>query len=102
MRRQVAVLNEAAADIENAIDFYDGIEDGVGAYFRDSIISDLRRLGLHLGKHAIHFGFHRALAHRFPFAIYYRDRGDRREVVAILDMRRDPKRLKGVLKSRGG
>ena len=100
MIRHVVVLGEAALDIENAIDFYDGIETGLGAYFRDSIMSDLRRLGLHFGKHAVQFGFHRALSHRFPFAIYYRDRDERREVIAILDLRRNPEWLKGNLESR--
>jgi hypothetical protein len=100
MNRQVAVLAEAATDIEHAIDFYDGIEPGLGAYFRDSIMSDMRRLGLHFGTHAVHFGLHRALSHRFPFAIYYRDRNDRREVIAILDLRRNPSWLKRQLGAR--
>ena len=42
MKKIVSVLAEAASDIERGIDFYDAIEDGVGLYFRDSIIADLR------------------------------------------------------------
>ena len=45
MKKTVVVLEEAASDIERGIDFYNTIEDGVGRYFRDSIIADLRRLG---------------------------------------------------------
>ena len=45
MNKNVVVLAEAASDIEQGIDFYNTIEDGVGRYFRDSIIADLRRLG---------------------------------------------------------
>jgi hypothetical protein len=41
MTRQVVVLSQAAADLEVGMDFYDGIEPGVGAYFRDSLISDI-------------------------------------------------------------
>ena len=65
-------------------------DPGVGDYFRDSIIADLRRLEHYFGQHAVHFGFHRALSDRFPHAIYYRDDETTRTVVAVLDMRRDP------------
>jgi hypothetical protein len=57
---KVVVLAEAASDIERGIDFYDA-KDGVGLYFRDSII----------GEHRSHLGFFRALASRLPYAIYY-------------------------------
>lgn len=90
MIRRVIVLEEAARDIEGAIDFYETAESGVGDYFRDSIIADLRRLEHYFGQHALHFGFHRALSDRFPHAIYYRDDEMTRTVVAVLDMRRDP------------
>jgi hypothetical protein len=100
MTRELVVLSEAARDIENGIDFYEGIEPGVGGYFRDSILSDLQRLGGFFGQHAIHFGFHRALSERFPIAIYYRDRSNFRQVVAILDMRRDPGWIRAQLRTR--
>ena len=91
MKKHIVVLAEAASDIERGIDFYNSIEDGVGRYFRDSMIAELRRLGLYFGKHRIHLGFFRALSSRFPYAIYYRDKGDIRKVVAVLDLRRSPK-----------
>jgi hypothetical protein len=43
MTHKVVILSQAASDLEDGIDFYDGIEPGVGAYFRDSLISDIRR-----------------------------------------------------------
>lgn len=90
MKKPVIVIAEAAADIERAIDFYDLIESGVGTYFRDSIIADIRRLEIYFGEHRVHLGFFRLLASRFPYAIYYRDREDVRQVVAILDLRQSP------------
>ena len=66
MNRNVVVLAEAASDIERAIDFYNTIHDGIGLYFRDSIIADLRRLGVYFGEHRIHLGYFRALSSRFP------------------------------------
>jgi len=100
MTRRVIALEEAAHDIEAAIDFYEAADPGVGDYFRDSIIADLRRLEHYFGQHAIHFGFHRALSDRFPHAIYYRDEETTRTVVAVLDMRRDPSRIHDELVGR--
>ena len=100
MIRQVIVLEDAARDIEAAIDFYETAEPGMGDYFRDSIIADLRRLAHYFGQHAVHFGFHRALSDRFPYAIYYRDDQTTRTVAAVLDMRREPSRIHGQLGDR--
>jgi len=100
MKRNVVVLAEAANDIERGIDFYNAIEDGVGRYFRDSILADLRRLGVYFGEHRIHLGFFRALSSRFPFAIYYRDKDDIRQAVAVLDLRRSPKWIRETLTER--
>ena len=69
MKKIVSVLAEAAFDIERGIDFYDAIEDGVGLYFRDSIIADLRSLSVYFGGRRMHLGYFRALSSRFPYAI---------------------------------
>lgn len=100
MTHKVVILSQAASDLEDGIDFYDGIEPGVGAYFRDSLISDIRRLGFFFGQHAMHSGYHRALSGRFPFAIYYRDQSGLRQVIAVLDMRRNPSWIREELESR--
>lgn len=100
MKKNVVVLAEAASDIERGIDFYNAIEDGVGLYFRDSIIADLRRLGVYFGEHRIHLGYFRALSSRFPYAIYYRDKDGTRQVVAVLDLRRSPDWLREQLAER--
>jgi plasmid stabilization system protein ParE len=69
-------------------------------YFSDSIIADLRRLGVYFGEHRIHLGFFRALSSRFPYAIYYRDKDDFRQVVAVLDLRRSPEWIRDQLTER--
>ncbi len=86
----VVVLEEAAADIEAGRRFYDSREQDVGDYFVDSILSDIGSLVIYAGIHSVHFGFHRMLSRRFPFAIYYEVAGNSAFVYAILDMRRDP------------
>ena len=100
MKKNVVVLAEAANDIERGIDFYNAIEDGVGLYFRDSIIADLRRLGLYFGEHRIHLGYFRVLSSRFPYGIYYRDMEGTRQVVAVLDLRRSPEWIRDPLTAR--
>src|SRR5262249_37767722 len=88
--RTVTVLEEAAKDIEEAREFYDGLESGVGDYFADSLLADVERLGLFHGIHPKHFGLNRMLAERFPFGIYYRETSRETQVIAILDLRKNP------------
>lgn len=100
MKKEVLVLAEAALDIERGVDFYNLIDPGVGIYFGESVVGDIRKLGEYFGKHRTHFGCFRALCSRFPYAIYYRDRGKVRQIIAVLDLRRDPKWIRSQLASR--
>ncbi len=95
--RTVVVLAEAAEDIELARDFYDAQELGVGDYFTDSILADIASLALHHGIHQRSFSLYRMLAHRFPFGIYYRETNSETQVLAVLDLRRDPNWLRKEL-----
>ena len=88
--KQVVVLADAAEDLEAARDFYDAQEPRVGEYCVDSLFADIVSLGRFSGIHPLHFEFHRMLASRFPFGIYYREHGDETQVFAVLDLRRDP------------
>ena len=99
--REVIVLEEAAEDLEAGRIFYDVHQVGVGLYFFDSLISDLGSLRLYGGIHSIHFGFHRLLSRRFPFAIYYDITDEFVRVAAILDMRKDPAWIRKELSERG-
>ncbi|WP_167632198.1 type II toxin-antitoxin system RelE/ParE family toxin [Mariprofundus ferrooxydans] len=77
-------------DIASASDFYEEQGAGLGNYFLDSIFADIESLHLYAGIHSKHFGYHRLLAKRFPFAIYYRTDPDLVLVYAILDCRQNP------------
>ena len=98
--KQVVVLADAAEDIEAAKDFYDAQESGVGEYCVDSLLADIESLGRFSGIHPLHFEFHRMLANRFPFGIYYREVGDETQIFAILDLRRNPTWLRKELRKR--
>jgi hypothetical protein len=100
--RDISAIEEVGSDLDDGEDFYDSQEIGVGAYFRDCIISDVESLRLYAGVHAKHFGFYRMLSTRFPYAIYYCIQDDVAVVVAVLDMRRDPSWSDRKLKGRKG
>ena len=98
--KKIIVLADAAEDLEAARDFYEMQQAGVGEYFVDSLLTDIESLGLFSGIHPLHFGFHRMLASRFPFGIYYREHGDETQVFAVLDLRRNPNWLRKELGKR--
>ena len=87
---RIEILDEAEKDLVDGFAFYERQSKGLGDYFLDSIFSDVESLHLYAGIHALHFGYHRLLAKRFPFAIYYRVQNDVVRVYAILDCRRNP------------
>ena len=67
---EVFVLDAAAADLEQGVDFYELQMSKLGSYFFDSLISDIESLRISAGVHPICFGMYRMLARHFPFAIY--------------------------------
>ena len=99
--RKVAVLAEAAEDIEQARDFYDAQEPGIGDYCADLLVADIESLALYHGIHPRYFGFYRMLAGRLPFGIYYREAETVTQIFAVLDLRRDPNWIRKELSWRG-
>jgi hypothetical protein len=87
-------LPSARDDWADGIDLYDAQEYGLGSYFRESLIEDVNSLIVLAGIHRTVFGFYRLLAKRFPYAIYYAVESDRILVHAIIDCRKNPKRIR--------
>lgn len=87
----IRILDSAIEDLLDGFSFYENQQTGLGAYFLDSLFSDIDCLQIYAGIHPLFFGaYHRLLAKRFPFAVYYRlDRGNV-QILAVLDCRRDP------------
>jgi plasmid stabilization system protein ParE len=87
----IRILPLANEDLINGYRFYEQQQQGVGAYFIDSLFADIDSLVLYHGVHSKHFDhYHRMLATRFPFAIYYTCESDDIVVYAVLDCRRSP------------
>jgi plasmid stabilization system protein ParE len=88
---KIVILPSARDDLADGFQFYENKEDGLGAYFLESLSSDVDSLLLYAGIHRKIFGNHRSLSKRFPYAIYYGVESQTIFVKAILDCRRDPK-----------
>lgn len=87
---KIKVLESAQLDLVNGFHFYDRQAEGLGNYFLDSIYSDIESLYLYAGIHSQHFGYYRLLSKNFPFAIYYRIKGNNVLIYAVLDCRQNP------------
>jgi hypothetical protein len=98
--KDVIILKEVSDDMDDGKTFYDQREPGVGDYFWDSLLADIESLVLYAGIHRKEHGFHRMLAKRFPYAIYYDILDDIAYVVAVLPMRRTPAWIKSKTKGR--
>lgn len=95
----VRVLRSALDDLAKGRRFYAQRGEGVGGHFFDSLFAEIDALALHAGIHFVQFGFHRVLAKRFPFAIYYRVIAGEAVVFRVLDCRRDPSWIRMALKA---
>jgi len=90
---RIRIRPQAIDDLSAARQFYESQQPGLGDYFLSSLFEDIDTLVEHAGIHPVTFGsYHRLLASRFPFAVYYRIQGDDVLVQAILDCRQNPQR----------
>lgn len=88
---KIRILDAARQDLVSGFRFYEAQETGLGSYFLDSLFADIDSLVVFSGMHLkIDGTFHRMLAKRFPFAVYYRIEGKTVLVYAVLDCRRRP------------
>ena len=95
---KVRVLESARKDLIDGFYFYEKQADGIGKYFLESIYSDIDSLSDNAGIHPVYFDeYHRLLAARFPFVVYYKVMEDAALVYAVLDCRREPAWIRSVL-----
>ena len=95
---RIRILDSALEDLDRGRIFSDRQGEGLGAYFIDSLFSEIDSLVLYAGIHRKVFGFHRALAKRFPYAVYYRIEEQGIVLVwRVLDLRQAPGRIRRAL-----
>ena len=95
---KVRLLRSALEDLATGRSFHDRQQMGIGDYFFDSVFSEIDSLAVFGGIHRMDFGFHRLLAKRFPYAIYYRITDGEAVVFRVLDCRRNPQWIRDALK----
>jgi plasmid stabilization system protein ParE len=87
---KVEVLETALDDLADGFHFYENQSEGLGAYFVDTLWSDIDSLCLFGGIHPLFLDYYRLLSKRFPYAVYYKIDNNVARVWAVLDCRRDP------------
>ncbi len=87
----IRVSQRAIRQISEGAWFYEKQSPGLGKYFRDHILADIRHLEITAGVHEVNSeGLYRLVSRRFPYNIYYLIEKDEVVVYAVLDSRRDP------------
>jgi hypothetical protein len=95
---RIKVLSSAIDDLYSGRLFYENQAEGVGVYFFDSLFSDIDSLALYAGIHSIIHGYHRMLAKRFPYAVYYKVEDNVAIIWRVLDLRSNPDKIRYALK----
>ena len=83
--RRLHLWDEAELDVVDAVAWYEEQRDGLGAAFLmelDVVMSRVSQTPLQFPE--IKDGVRRALLHRFPYSLYFKDGDEIVEVVAIL------------------
>jgi len=95
---KIKILGSASQDLIDGYHFYEKQAAGIGSYFLENLYADIDTLAVTGGVHSIFFGkYHRLLAKRFPFAVYYQVKDETAIVYAILDCRRKPAWIRSKL-----
>lgn len=94
---KIHILQGAHQDLLEGYNFYDRQDAGLGSYFLTSLAADIDSLRIYAGIHPLWWDYHRMLAKRFPFAVYYRHEGKNVYVWAVADCRKNPISLKKKL-----
>jgi plasmid stabilization system protein ParE len=94
VKRRVFVRQAASDDLDEAFRWYEAQRPGLGEEF----LAEIDALMAHIAEypeayHAVDEPYRRALATRFPYAVYYRVTSAWVQVLAVFHVRRDPRGL---------
>jgi hypothetical protein len=91
---KIRILPSARDDLFEGYIFYEERAEGLGAYFLSMLEDEIDDLTYEAGIHlkVLDFYFVKYSSH-FPYSIYYYISGDSVMVDAVIDQRRDPKRI---------
>jgi plasmid stabilization system protein ParE len=96
---KLRILDSALEDLDRGRRFYERQAEGLGGYFLDSLFSEIDSLVLFGGIHGKVFGYHRVIARRFPYAVYYKVEDGQVVVVwRVVDLRQAPAGIRRELR----
>jgi plasmid stabilization system protein ParE len=88
----------ALSELKEAVVYYEREEAGLGLRFLDEIDSAVNRiLRFPYAWHPVSARSRRCRTHRFPFGLLYQIRADEILITAVMDLRRDPQRWRGLI-----
>ena len=91
MSLPVVLRDEAQAEFDEAFDYYEGQQAGLGVDFATRVQQVFDRISANPLVHAVVFAdVRKAVVIRFPYSVFYRAHADRVEVLAVFHSRRDP------------
>ncbi len=91
MSLALVLRDEAQAELEAAVDYYEGQRPGLGADFVARVQEVFDRITALPQMHAIvRADIRKAVVLRFPYCVYCRADDTRVEVIAVFHSRRDP------------
>jgi len=97
---RIEILDQATEDLIEGFWFYETQAAGLGSYFLTNLYADIESLHIYAGIHPKRYKrYHRLLAHRFPFAVFYTVLEDSIFIHAVLDCRRNPAWMRERLKA---
>lgn len=92
MMREIRLFDAANAEISEARDWYDKESLGLGDRFVDELENVLERIAIEPGRFPYVLpGLRRALLTVFPYAVFFREKGDVIFVISCFHSSRDPK-----------
>jgi toxin ParE1/3/4 len=98
MSLPVVLRQKAKAEFDNAIDWYERQQLGLGPEFAERVEAVFDRISATPDMHAmVYRDVRKGLVRRFRYSIYYRVRTDRVVVLAVFHNKRNP----NIWKSRG-
>jgi plasmid stabilization system protein ParE len=88
---RVVIDPDALAELDEAAEFYEAREAGLGEAFVEEVTAAIGRALAHPSAFAVMSPrAHRAPVHRFPYGVMYEVEGDALRVFAVADLRRRP------------
>jgi plasmid stabilization system protein ParE len=85
-------LSTAERELQQAVEFYESAENGLGARFLDEVEAAVARITAQPEAWTpLSSRTRRCRTHRFPFGLFYQIKPEEILILSVMDLRRDPK-----------